>query len=134
MASTLVSEYAPARIRGRVVVVLEAFWAVGWLLAAVIGYLVVPASANGWRWAFALGGPGGVRGRGALGAAGVGTVPGAGGPQREAEEAVRRFEASAGVESGPLAGRPGRRGRRPGPCAPVDRLWSPGCRTASLCG
>src|SRR6187402_1783493 len=55
VASTLVSEYAPARIRGRVVVALEAFWALGWLLAALIGYLVVPASANGWRWAFALG-------------------------------------------------------------------------------
>src|SRR6478609_3510511 len=46
VASTLVSEYAPTRIRGRVVVALEAFWALGWLLAAVIGYLVVPASAN----------------------------------------------------------------------------------------
>ena len=55
VASTLVSEYAPARIRGRVVVALEAFWALGWLLAAVIGYLVVPASADGWRWAFVLG-------------------------------------------------------------------------------
>ncbi|WP_347350468.1 MFS transporter [Intrasporangium sp.] len=55
VASTLVSEYSPARIRGRVVVILEAFWAVGWLLAALIGYLVVPASADGWRWALFLG-------------------------------------------------------------------------------
>ena len=54
VASTLVSEFAPARIRGRVVVVLEAFWAVGWVAAAVIGYLVVPASEDGWRWALAL--------------------------------------------------------------------------------
>ena len=30
VAATLVSEFAPARIRGRVVVVLEAFWAIGW--------------------------------------------------------------------------------------------------------
>jgi MFS family permease len=54
VASTLVSEYAPARVRGRVVVALEAFWAVGWLLAALIGYLVVPRSDAGWRWALAL--------------------------------------------------------------------------------
>ena len=30
VASTLVSEYAPQRIRGRMVVWLESFWAVGW--------------------------------------------------------------------------------------------------------
>jgi putative MFS transporter len=55
VASTLVSEFAPRRIRGRVVVVLEAFWAVGWTLAALVGYLLVPASDDGWRWALALG-------------------------------------------------------------------------------
>lgn len=55
VASTYVSEFAPARMRGRLIVFLEAFWAVGWTAAAVIGYLVVPASADGWRWAFALG-------------------------------------------------------------------------------
>ena len=54
VASTLVSEYAPRRIRGRVVVALESFWAVGWLAAATIGYFVVPTE-NGWRWALALG-------------------------------------------------------------------------------
>lgn len=55
VASTYVSEFAPARIRGRLIVILEAFWAVGWTAAALIGYFVVPASENGWRWAFALG-------------------------------------------------------------------------------
>jgi len=55
VASTLVSEYAPARIRGRVVVVLESFWAVGWVAAAVVGLLLVPSSDDGWRWAFAIG-------------------------------------------------------------------------------
>ncbi|MDO4791947.1 MAG: MFS transporter [Buchananella hordeovulneris] len=54
VASTLVSEFAPASIRGRVIVLLEAFWAVGWILAALIGYFVVPAE-NGWRWALAIG-------------------------------------------------------------------------------
>ena len=38
-----------------VIVALESFWAVGWLLAALIGYFVVPLSDDGWRWAFALG-------------------------------------------------------------------------------
>ncbi len=55
VASTYVSEFAPARIRGRLIVVLEAFWALGWTAAAVIGFLVIPASDDGWRWAFALG-------------------------------------------------------------------------------
>ncbi|MFH5823549.1 MFS transporter [Georgenia sp. AZ-5] len=55
VASTLVSEYAPTKVRGRLVVILEAFWAVGWLLAALIGYFVVAGSDDGWRWALALG-------------------------------------------------------------------------------
>ncbi|WOQ15969.1 MFS transporter [Raineyella sp. W15-4] len=55
VASTLVSEYAPRRIRGRMVVFLEAFWAVGWILAALIGYFIIPAFASGWRWALTVG-------------------------------------------------------------------------------
>jgi len=55
VASTYVSEFAPARIRGRIIVVLEAFWAVGWTAAALIGFFVIPTSPDGWRWAFALG-------------------------------------------------------------------------------
>ncbi|WP_353988102.1 MFS transporter [Ruicaihuangia caeni] len=55
VASTLVSELAPARIRGRVVVLLEAFWAAGWLAAALIGAFLVPSSDDGWRWALAIG-------------------------------------------------------------------------------
>lgn len=55
VASTYVSEFAPARMRGRLIVILEAFWAVGWTAAALIGYLVIPTSADGWRWAFLLG-------------------------------------------------------------------------------
>lgn len=99
VASTLVSEYAPRKIRGRVVVALEAFWAVGWILAALLGYLLVPTSDNGWRWALA-----------------VGIVPTIyaivvrwGLPESvrflegkdrhvEAEKAVRSFEESAGIE------------------------------------
>lgn len=98
VASTLVSEYAPRKIRGRVVVILESFWAVGWLLAALLGYFVVPLE-NGWRWALALGA--------------VPTVYALAvryglpesvrflerrGRTDQAEAAVRRFEAAAGVD------------------------------------
>lgn len=55
VASTLVSEFSPRKVRGRMVVLLEAFWAAGWILAAVIGTFVVSQGENGWRWGFALG-------------------------------------------------------------------------------
>ena len=55
IASTLVSEFAPARIRGRIIVILESFWAVGWTASALIGYFVIPTSDDGWRWALAIG-------------------------------------------------------------------------------
>jgi MFS family permease len=98
VASTLVSEFAPPRIRGRIIVILESFWAVGWTAAAVIGYLVVPLSSDGWRWALL-----------------IGAVPAlysvlvrlrlpesvrfleSRGRYSEAEATVQRFEASAGA-------------------------------------
>ena len=57
VASTYVSERVPAHERGRVVVLLESFWAVGWLLAALIAYFVMPRFApdTGWRVAMVLG-------------------------------------------------------------------------------
>lgn len=55
VASAYVSEFSPARIRGRLIVILEAFWAVGWTAAALIGYFVIPNLDEGWRWAFAIG-------------------------------------------------------------------------------
>lgn len=55
VASTLVSEYAPRAIRGRVIVGLEAFWALGWIMAALIGYFVIPLDDDGWRWALLVG-------------------------------------------------------------------------------
>lgn len=54
VASTLVSEFAPNKLRGRLVVALESFWAVGWMLAALIGFGVMPHD-NGWRWAMLVG-------------------------------------------------------------------------------
>ena len=123
VASTLVSEMSPTRIRGRMVVVLEAFWAVGWLLAALIGYFVVPVSDAGWRWAFALG----------LVPALYAVVVRWGLPEsplflerrgrvEEAEAVVRRFEASAGVEPQESAPLPPAAARTPG------QLWSPAYR------
>ncbi|CCG02133.1 MFS transporter [Blastococcus saxobsidens] len=130
VASTLVSEFAPARVRGRVVVMLEAFWAVGWTLAALIGYFVVPRSDDGWRWALAIG---------AVPAL-YAVVVRRGLPESvrflelrgrtdEAEAAVRRFERAAGVD--PVASPPPEPpARTPGPGA----LWAAGTgvRTASL--
>ncbi|WP_281965551.1 MFS transporter [Serinicoccus marinus] len=127
VASTLVSELSPTRIRGRMVVILESFWAVGWLLAALIGYFVVPLSDDGWRWAFALG----------LVPALYAVVIRWGMPESplflerrgreaEAEQVVRFFEESAGVpheESRPLPEAPP---RTPG------ALWSSAYRVRTI--
>ena len=133
VASTLVSEFAPARIRGRVVVALEAFWAVGWVMAAVIGYLVVPSDADGWRWALALGAVPAV----------YSAVVRFGLPEsarfleergrvEEAEAVVRRFERAAGVATAGAAA--AARGVGPGVRASPRDLFSPTARrwTVSL--
>lgn len=52
VASTLVSESVPAEKRGRTVVLLESFWAGGWLLSAVISYFVIPKF--GWQIALII--------------------------------------------------------------------------------
>lgn len=52
VASTLVSESVEAKERGRVVVLLESFWAAGWLIAAIISYFVIPV--HGWRVALII--------------------------------------------------------------------------------
>lgn len=52
VASTLVSESVASNERGRIVVLLESFWAVGWLLAALISYFIIPEF--GWRVALIL--------------------------------------------------------------------------------
>ena len=133
VASTLVSEFAPRRIRGRMVVALEAFWAVGWVLAALVGYLVVPASPDGWRWALAVGI--------------VPTVYAAvvrwalpesvrflelKGRHDEAEAAVAAFERGSGVEPPPALATPA---PTPVPAPPrrdpaaAASIWSPAYRT-----
>ena len=127
VASTLVSELSPTKIRGRLVVILESFWAVGWILAALVGYFVVPASESGWRWAFALG----------MVPAAYAVVIRWGMPESplflerqgraaEAEAVVRSFEESAEVgspESAPLP---------PTPPRTAGQLWSPAYRVRTL--
>ena len=53
VAATLMSEYAPTALRGRFIVLLESFWGVGWLVAALISYLLIPKF--GWEVAFIIG-------------------------------------------------------------------------------
>lgn len=53
VASTLVAESIAPSERGRVVVLLESFWAIGWILAALIGFFIM--TKYGWRLAMLLG-------------------------------------------------------------------------------
>jgi putative MFS transporter len=53
VVATLVSELSPRAQRGRMIVLLESFWAYGTILAGIVAITVV---ANyGWRWGFAVG-------------------------------------------------------------------------------
>ncbi|RYL94317.1 MFS transporter [Sporolactobacillus sp. THM7-4] len=52
VASTLVSESVPADKRGRIVVLLESFWAGGWIVAALLSYFIIPE--YGWRIALII--------------------------------------------------------------------------------
>jgi len=53
VVSSLLSEFIPGKNRGRFIVLLESFWAWGWLIAALVAFLVIPA--HGWRVAFVIG-------------------------------------------------------------------------------
>ncbi|WP_417511852.1 MFS transporter [Microbacterium sp.] len=135
VASTYVSEFAPARIRGRLIVILEAFWAVGWTAAALIGYFIIPLSDDGWRWAFALG---------AIPAAyalvvrwGLPESPrwlASRGRMGEAERIIEKFEADAGVVTPPtsIPDSPGRMLAITA-SARLQRLLAAEFRTRTLC-
>jgi putative MFS transporter len=133
VASTYVSEFAPTRIRGRLVVILEAFWAVGWTASALIGYFIVPLE-DGWRWAFALG---------AIPAVYALVVRWAlpesprylesKGRFAESDAIVRQFEAAAGrsvtrSESPVVDAQPATVPRAPRGLSAVAALWSPALR------
>jgi putative MFS transporter len=150
VAAALVSEFSPARHRGRLVVLLESFWAFGWAAAAVIADLLARwAEARGspfpWRLAFGIG---------ALPALYVfvlrRSLPesprflAARGRAAEAEAILRQVERESGVAAAGGAGAPaippgGDRSGAPaappsGPRARLRDLFAPGLarRTATL--
>ncbi|WP_444318524.1 MFS transporter [Megasphaera sp.] len=53
VAATLVSEYAPYRVRGRFIVLFESFCGLGGIAASCIAYLFI--TLYGWRMAFLIG-------------------------------------------------------------------------------
>jgi len=53
VVATLVSEFSPRGARGRMIVLLESFWAYGTILAGLIAVFVLPQW--GWRGAFLVG-------------------------------------------------------------------------------
>ncbi|TDT32655.1 MFS transporter [Naumannella halotolerans] len=140
VASTLVSEYAPKHIRGRVVVALEAFWALGWVMAALLGFFLVPSGDNGWRWALAFG----------LVPAIYAIVIRLGLPESvrflesrgrhaEAEEAVRRFEAAGGARphaepdsAVAVDDQQPTPGRRATPALGTESIWSKRLRSRTI--
>lgn len=135
VASTYVSEFAPARMRGRLIVILEAFWALGWTAAALIAFFVIPASDDGWRWAFALG---------AIPAVyalivrwGLPESPrwlASKGRIAEADRIVSAFEADAGVVHGPAIRRePQSRPLAVTARARVTTLWNVEFRVRTVC-
>ena len=99
-AATLVSELSPLKSRGRNVVILESFWAWGWLAASLVAFLLIPS--HGWRIAFFVGAVP------ALFAAALRfKVPESprflevNGRREEAEKVVSGFERAAGIEPCP---------------------------------
>ncbi len=143
VASTYMSEFAPAKVRGRVIVLLEAFWAVGWLLQAIVGTFVVPLGPDGWRWALLIGAVPAI-----YSAAVRFGMPESvryllqRGRRDEAEAIVRRFEADAMLAQLDAASE-GRsvaeaRASAPRPARPtlslrqrVAGLWAPGLRSST---
>lgn len=53
VAFAYISEYSPTKIRGRNGILLESFWAWGWIIAALVAYFLIPV--YGWRTAFWIG-------------------------------------------------------------------------------
>lgn len=53
VVTSLLGEFIPAAHRGKVQGLLNTFWAIGWLLSAMISYFIIPT--YGWRWAFVAG-------------------------------------------------------------------------------
>lgn len=122
-ASTLVSEFSPTRSRGRNVIILESFWAWGWIAAALVAYFLIPL--YGWRVAFWVG---------ALPAFFAAyfrkAVPESpryletAGKFAQADALVRSMEQQAGVESPPRAAAAPQAKAASKPRVPFAALWS----------
>lgn len=122
-ASTLVSEFSPTRSRGRNVIILESFWAWGWIAAALVAYFLIPL--YGWRVAFWVG---------ALPAFFAAyfrkAVPESpryletAGKFAQADALVRSMEQQAGVDSPPVAAAVPPAKAASKPRVPFAALWS----------
>jgi putative MFS transporter len=53
VVATLITELVPVKQRGQLVAFLSSFWSYGWLLAALVGFLIIPSF--GWQAAFLVG-------------------------------------------------------------------------------
>lgn len=122
-ASTLISEFSPKKIRGRNVIILESFWAWGWILAALVAYLLIPV--YGWRTAFWVGAVP------ALFAAFLRrAVPEspryleAAGRGEEADHLVRIMEKQANVETYPVNEHSGEKSKEAKTRLSLGELWS----------
>lgn len=50
IGQSLVSEFIPAKNRGRYIALLEGFWPIGFIVAGLLAYIILPI--GGWRWVF----------------------------------------------------------------------------------
>lgn len=121
-ASTYISEFSPTKIRGRNVILLESFWAWGWIAAALVAYLMIPV--YGWRAAFFIGAVPAL-----LAALLRKLIPEspryleAAGRKEEADALVRRMEIQAGVSFEAQTGEAGGSGIKKSKVSFFD-LWS----------
>ena len=131
VAVTLMSEYAPAKLRGRFIVLLESFWGLGWLVAACIAYKVIPVF--GWQSAFI-----------------IGTLPAlyvflirlhmpesiryliSQGRLEEAKEIILSLERKLGVRRRPFSQEASDAGKEPAAKAAFPVLWSPAYRLRTI--
>jgi putative MFS transporter len=128
VVATLVSEFSPRALRGRMIVLLESFWAYGTIAAGLVALLVLPQF--GWRGAFLVA---------ALPAVYVAYLRSAlpesprylaeRGRNAEADAVVRRVERAGGGALLTLgaAVAPARSGR-----TSIAELWSPQLRRRTL--
>ncbi|MHB1654032.1 MAG: MFS transporter [Desulfitobacteriaceae bacterium] len=50
IGQSMVSEFIPAKNRGRYIAFLEGFWPIGFIAAGLLAYFILPV--GGWRWLF----------------------------------------------------------------------------------